>query len=126
MSVFRRIAYLLFASGMLLPTTLAAQGGGGRGGGTRPKPGVPQTAQQTSGEALFYQNCTLCHVYSTQKRTVGIQAPSELIGLFKNGAVEEADVRQRIEQGVPGRMPSFRYNFEPREFDDVMAYLKIR
>ena len=126
MSVFHKIAWLLVLCGVLIvPITLAAQEGG-RGGAAGAKPGVPQTAQQRSGEAYFYQNCTVCHVFSNQKKTIGIQAPTELVGLFKDPAIDEAGVRQQIMQGVPGKMPSFRYNFEPREVDDLVAYLKIR
>ena len=128
MSVFHKIAWLLIllCGVLIFPTTLAAQGGGGGGAAPRPKPGVPQTVQQRSGEAYFYQNCTVCHVFSNQKKSIGIQAPTELVGLFKDPAIDETGVRQQIMQGVPGKMPSFRYNFEPREVDDLVAYLKIR
>jgi mono/diheme cytochrome c family protein len=125
MRVRHRIGWLLFVlwGAVTVPTIVAAQGAGGA---ARAKPGVPQTLQQRSGEALFYQNCTLCHVYSAQKKNIGIQAPTELIGLFKDPAIDEAAVKQLLMQGIPGKMPSFRYNFEPREIDDVVAYLKIR
>ena len=123
MTVFHRIApLLLLVFGMILPMTLAAQ----EGPGTRARPGVPQTDQQRSGEALFIQNCTLCHVFSNQKRSIGIQAQTELVGLFKKPTISDAGVRQLILEGIPKRMPSFKYNFEPREVDDLVAYLKIR
>ena len=125
MRVFQRIAYLLLLiCGVIFPMTLTAQddGAGGRG----PQAGVPQTAQQRSGEAYFQQNCTLCHVYSAQKRSLGIQARTELIGLFKGPSMTETVLRQLLQQGIPGKMPGFRYNFAPSQIDDLIAYLKIR
>lgn len=122
MSVLGRIACLLLVAGVLfLPTTLAAQ--------QAPKaqtPGVPQTDQQKRGEALFLTRCPLCHVHSNQKRDLGIQASTELIGLFKNGVIDDEAVRQRIVQGLPKMMPSFQYALDSKQIDDVIAYLKIR
>jgi len=122
MRVFHRIAYLLLAvSGVIFPMTPAAQEAPARN-----RPGVPQTDQQRSGEALFIQNCTLCHVFSAQKKSIGVQASTELVGLFRKATINEANVRQIILEGFPAKMPSFKYNFEPREIDDLVAYLKIR
>lgn len=122
MNVLRRIACLSVVAGALMfPTTLAAQ--------QAPKaetPGVPQTDAQKRGEALFLTRCPLCHVHSNQKKELGIQATTELIGLFKNGAVDEAAVRQLILQGLPKMMPSFQYALDAKQIDDVIAYLKIR
>jgi hypothetical protein len=119
MKVFHGIA-LLLVYGVILPMTLAGQGP------TRNLPGVPQTDPQRSGEARFIQNCTLCHVFSAQKKSIGVQASTELVGLFKRPTITEAGVRQIILDGFPKKMPSFKYNFEPREVDDLIAYLKIR
>ena len=123
MAVFRRIAcLLLLVCGVIFPMTPAAQ----EGPAARSRPGVPQTDQQRSGEARFVQNCTLCHVFSAQKKSIGVQASTELVALFKRPTITEAGVRQIILEGLPKRMPSFKYNFEPREVDDLIAYLKIR
>jgi mono/diheme cytochrome c family protein len=123
MSVFRGSGSLwLLVCAISVPMALAAQDSPG----TRNRPGVPQTDQQRSGEALFIQNCTLCHVFSNQKRSIGIQASTELVGLFKKPTISDAGVRQLISDGIPKRMPSFKHNFEAREVDDLMAYLKIR
>ena len=78
--------------------------------------------QQKSGEAWFVQNCTLCHMPSNQKKRLKIQVPP-LEGMFG----EEADtdvLRQFIQQGVPGRMPAFRFGLDPKQIDDIVAYLK--
>ena len=122
MSVSRRIACLLLAAGVLVvPTTLPAQQAS-----QAQTPGVPQTEQQKRGEALFLTRCPLCHVHSKQKKDLGIQASTELIGLFKNGGIEDEAVRQRIVQGLPLIMPSFQYALDPKQIDDVIAYLKVR
>ena len=78
--------------------------------------------QQKSGEALFVQNCTLCHMPSNQKKRLKIQAPP-LEGMYGENA--DGDVlRQFIQQGVPGMMPAFRFGLEPKQVDDIVAYLK--
>lgn len=91
-------------------------------------PGVPKTDQQKSGEALFTQNCTLCHTRddSRAQKALGIWAPTELIGLFKIPSVTEEKVRSFIMEGEQGKMLAFKYIFEPKELDDLIAYLKIR
>jgi mono/diheme cytochrome c family protein len=78
--------------------------------------------QQKSGEALFVQNCTLCHMPSNQKKKLRIPAPP-LEGIYGENA--DGDVlRQFIQQGVPGMMPAFRFGLEPKQVDDIVAYLK--
>ena len=78
--------------------------------------------QQKSGEALFVQNCTLCHMPTNQKKRLKIQVPP-LEGMFGEDA--DTDVlRQFIQQGVPGKMPAFRFGLDPKQIDDIVAYLK--
>jgi mono/diheme cytochrome c family protein len=89
-------------------------------------PGAPQTDQERRGEALFLKNCALCHMHTAQKARLKIQASSELIGFFRRPGATEAGVRQRLQQGVPGLMPTYQYSLEPKEHDDLVAYLKIR
>jgi len=88
--------------------------------------GAPQTDPEKRGEALFLKNCALCHMHTAQKARLKIQASSELIGLFKKTGATEAGVRQRLQQGLPGLMPTFQYSLEPTEQDELIAYLKIR
>lgn len=71
---------------------------------------------------MFVQNCPLCHVPSNQKKRLGIQGPV-LQGMFGEDANEDA-LRQYIQQGVPDKMPGFRYALEPKQIDDLIAYLK--
>ena len=89
-------------------------------------PGTARTDQEKRGEALFLKNCALCHIHTAQKARLKIQASSELIGLFRRPNTSEAGVRQRVQQGVPSVMPTFQYALEPKEHDDLIAYLKIR
>ena len=119
--VGRLTCLLLLASVFVLPRPLTAQ--------EAPKaqtPGVAQTDQQKRGEALFLTRCPLCHVHSNQKRSLGIQASTELIGLFSNGGTSDETVRQRIVEGLPKLMPSFQYALDSKQIDDIIAYLKIR
>jgi mono/diheme cytochrome c family protein len=95
-------------------------------GSPSPRPGRPETDQQKSGEALFRDNCALCHVHSATKKRLGTTAATELIGLFKKPSVTEASVRRFVLDGLPGQMPSFTHYMTPGELDDLIAYLKIR
>ena len=78
--------------------------------------------QRRRGEALFVENCTLCHMPSDQKKKLGIQTPL-LEGVYGEGADSDG-LRQFIQQGVPGKMPGFSYGLDPNEIDDLVAYLK--
>jgi mono/diheme cytochrome c family protein len=78
--------------------------------------------QQKSGEAWFVQNCTLCHMPSNQKKKLKIQAPP-LEGMYSDD-VDGDILRQFVQQGVPGKMPGFRFGLEPKQIDDIVAYLK--
>lgn len=121
----RKIASLLFlASAIALPVASAAQSD--EAGPRSAAPGRPQTEEQKRGEAIFFKNCHLCHIFTAQKAKVKVQAPTELIGLYKKPNITDEAVRQRIQQGIPRLMPSFQYNFQPSELDDLIAYLKIR
>ena len=78
--------------------------------------------QQRRGEALFVQNCPLCHIPSKQKKTLGIQGPI-LRGMYGEDADEDS-LRQIIQQGIPAKMPGFRYTLDSKQIDDVIAFLK--
>ena len=120
--IFRGGSYgfLFLAWGLFLSVVPASSAQSGSA------PKAVMTDQQLSGEAYFYQNCTLCHVYSGQKKALGLQASSELKGLFKSPSTSEASVRQVIQKGIPGMMPGFQYTLEGKQLDDLIAYLKVR
>jgi len=112
------IAILLLASVLPLQAILSAQ--------TKLAPPPTLTDQQKKGEALFLQKCPLCHVPSEQKARLGIQASTDLVGLFKRPTAAEPSVRRVITEGISGLMPSFRYSFSDAQLQDLIAYLKVR
>ena len=120
---------LLFAFLAFVPIGAAAQEGGGEGGGGGSALGVTvgklQTEEQKRGDAIFHKNCHLCHISTAQKRELKINA-TELVGRFKQPNVSEQAVRQLIQDGIPRRMPAFKYAFTAADLDDLIAYLKIR
>src|SRR5216683_2533007 len=125
----RIICLLLFACVAMLPRATAAQENGEQkqdpSASAARKPSAPRPAlneQQRRGEALFVQNCPLCHVPSNQKKRLGIQGPV-LQGLFTEDTDEDA-LHQVIQQGIPEKMPGFRYALEPKQIDDLIAFLK--
>ena len=59
---------------------------------------------------------------SNQKKKLRIQAPP-LEGIYGENADDDG-LRQFIQQGVPGMMPAFRFGLEPKQVDDIVAYLK--
>ena len=46
-----------------------------------------------------------------------------LEGQYGEDADAEA-LRQFIQQGIPGKMPGFRYGLDQQQIDDVVAFLK--
>ena len=97
---------------------------------TLPVPVVTQSAAAAGsgaggrGEAWFYQRCSLCHVGRIVKDDKYEPMAPRLDGVLKSATPErEKAVRGFIQQGSL-RMPGFRYNFTPAEFEELMAYLK--
>jgi mono/diheme cytochrome c family protein len=102
---------------------------------TEAKPGLPETEEQKQGEALFWRDCSLCHVERSSPRynhrgrkTLGIVASTDLVGVYKRASITDAHVRQVIEEGIPGKMPAFKYTYalKPGAVDQLVAYLKVR
>jgi mono/diheme cytochrome c family protein len=76
------------------------------------------------GEAWFYQRCSLCHMGRIVKDDTYQPMGPRLTGVLKNATPQrDAAVREKVQQGSP-RMPGFRYNFTPAEFEELMAYLR--
>jgi len=80
--------------------------------------------QETRGEGLFLQRCSLCHLPRKLKfGSPPVIGPS-LSGQFKDAAPDQLKVlRSFILKGGPD-MPGFQYGLEPKEVDDLVAYLK--
>ena len=123
------------------PTFLLAQEEGG--GGPRPKAtfengeapaqlpikhpaNTKLTEQQERGAGLFFQRCSLCHLPKTNSKACC--APSlgpNLAADFKNiTPAKEKALREIIMNGGPTLMPGWKYALEPKEIDDIVAYLK--
>lgn len=87
--------------------------------------GKAQTDAELRGEAFFNKTCFLCHNPTGQTKEVGV-AVTDLVGLFKRPGATEEYVRQRIQEGIPRRMPAYKHTYKPEELDNLIAYLKIR
>jgi mono/diheme cytochrome c family protein len=76
------------------------------------------------GEGLFLQRCSLCHLPRKLKfGSPPVIGPS-LSGQFKDATPDQMKIlRGFILKGGPD-MPGFQYGLEPREIDDLVAYLK--
>jgi mono/diheme cytochrome c family protein len=76
------------------------------------------------GEGLFLQRCSLCHLPRKLKfGSPPVIGPS-LSGQFKDANPEQQKIlRGFILKGGPD-MPGFQYGLEPKEVDDLIAYLK--
>jgi mono/diheme cytochrome c family protein len=80
--------------------------------------------QETRGEGLFLQRCSLCHLPRKLKFGSPPTVGPSLSGAFKGAtAEEEKALRQFILKGGPD-MPGFQYGLEPKEMDDLVSYLK--
>jgi mono/diheme cytochrome c family protein len=89
------------------------------------RPGVDALSEQARrGEGLFLQRCSLCHLPRKLKfGSPPVIGPS-LAGQFKDATPEQMKVlRGFILKGGPD-MPGFQYGLEPKEVDDLVAYLK--
>ena len=80
--------------------------------------------QESRGEGLFLQRCSLCHLPRKLKfGSPPVIGPS-LSGQFKNADPDQLKTLQSfILKGGPD-MPGFQYGLEPKEVDDLVAFLK--
>ena len=88
------------------------------------------TEQQQRGAGLFIQRCALCHLAKSfgaagnKYCCVASLGPS-LSGMFKNiDPEQEQAMREIILNGGPTYMPGWKYGLEPKDIDDIIAYLK--
>jgi len=94
------------------------------------KPAMAQAAaqkpneQESRGEGLFLQRCSLCHLPRKLKFGSPPVVGPNLTGLFKEAdADQQKFLRGFILKGDP-KMPGFQYGLEANEVDDLIAYLK--
>ena len=82
------------------------------------------TEQETRGENLFRQRCSLCHLPRKLKFGSPPVIGPDLSGLFKEAGPDKMKLlKGSILKGSPN-MPGFQYGLEPKEVDDLIAYLK--
>ena len=82
------------------------------------------TEQETRGENLFRQRCSLCHLPRKLKFGSHAVVGPDLTGLFKEAGPDKMKLlKGSILKGSPN-MPGFQYGLEPKEVDDLIAYLK--
>jgi len=80
--------------------------------------------QETRGENLFRQRCSLCHLPRKLKFGSPAVIGPDLTGLFKEASPDKMKLlRGTILKGGPD-MPGFQYGLETKEVDDLIAYLK--
>ena len=80
--------------------------------------------QETRGENLFRQRCSLCHLPRILKFGSPPVIGPDLRGVFKEaGPDKQKLLRGSILKGSPN-MPGFQYGLEPKEVDDLITYLK--
>jgi mono/diheme cytochrome c family protein len=80
--------------------------------------------QEMRGEGLFLQRCSLCHLPRKLKfGSPPVIGPS-LSGQFKDSTPDQQKIlRGFILKGGPD-MPGFQYGLEPKELEDLIAFLK--
>ena len=112
---------LLLGCGVVLPMTVSAQQSSSSTSASS------LTEPQRRGESMFMQNCSFCHLplkENTKSTTGGTTIGTLLNGLFRSATPDREKIfREFILQGTD-KMPGFRYMLEPKELDDLMAYLK--
>jgi mono/diheme cytochrome c family protein len=91
---------------------------------TAPSSPAKLSEQETRGENLFRQRCSLCHLPRKLKFGSPPVIGPDLSGLFKEAGPDKLKLlRGSILKGSPN-MPGFQYALEPKEVDDLIAYLK--
>jgi mono/diheme cytochrome c family protein len=76
-------------------------------------------SEQHQGWLLTLQYCALCHTRTNLHSTTTI---GPILSQESGGGRDDV-LRQVIADGTPN-MPGFKHQFEPREIDAIVAYLK--
>ena len=82
------------------------------------------TEEARRGEGFFLQRCSICHLPRKLKFGSPPVIGPILSGQFKEATPDQMKVlRGFILKGGPD-MPGFQYGLDPKEVDDLIAYLK--
>jgi mono/diheme cytochrome c family protein len=85
-----------------------------------PKPAATAT-RADAGKKLFVQRCSVCHLPPLGPGEPRSYARS-LVGFVKTKEAESV-VRQITLNGIPSRMPGFKYTLDATEIDQIVAYV---
>ena len=116
---------LIGASLAATPSSLWMQSGNAASqAGAAASPAPLLKDQQTRGENLFRQRCSVCHLPRELKfGSPPVIGPS-LRGVFElAGPDRQSALRETILKGGAA-MPGFQYGLEPKQVDDLIAFLK--
>ena len=114
------LAILCVISGPASAISGLQAGSNAKQSGTQQK----MTEQQTNGESLFMQRCSLCHVSRHYKAGPQPTVGPDLSGMFKSATpAQEKALREIILKGGPN-MPGYQYAFDAKQMDDVISFLK--
>ena len=114
-SIITLVMFCPRGSGLLLAQNAPA---------TTPSSAARLSEQETRGENLFRQRCSLCHLPRKLKFGSPAVIGPDLTGVFKEAGPDKLKLlRGSILKGSPN-MPGFQYGLEPKEVDDLIAYLK--
>lgn len=122
MKVLRSLLGLsLVLSSVVFPTNIIAQSKASSSSGMK----STLNEQEMSGKGIFLQRCSLCHMPPPEiKPKMRPSSGPILDSLFKDAKPDkEKVVREFILKGGPN-MPGFQYGLEPKEIDDLIAFLK--
>ncbi len=112
MRVPKKLAFLCAVGVPVLAAGLNAQ---------QPVRPAATSSELDSGKKWFVQRCSVCHLPPLGPGESRSYARS-LTGFVKSPETEAA-ARLIIQRGIPSRMPGFQHGLEPREIDQIIAYL---
>jgi mono/diheme cytochrome c family protein len=93
---------------------------------TAPASSEKLTEQESRGEGLFLQRCSICHLSRNLKFGSPPTAGPPLNGQFKAAGPDQLKLlRGFILKGGPD-MPGFQFGLDAKQIDDLIAYLKTQ
>jgi mono/diheme cytochrome c family protein len=82
-------------------------------------PGKPVTEAEKTGQKLFFQRCSVCHMGAAPAyRLYGPPVYGDVVRSLGDDAV-----RKKILDGSPA-MPAWKYTFKPADVDKIIAFMK--
>ena len=86
---------------------------------------VPKLSpQETHGEMLFFQRCSICHLPPLVGPADGARLPFGPLLYGFMDTPRNADRARQVVMVGGAQMPGFQYGLQAQEIDDVVAFLK--